>query len=289
MNTTIMNPVASVAAMTRPVLPIDIAAKLGLSLNTVKQYLSPNYPWGGKGVQLVRKTADEMGYDPKAALSYTGSLQKGKSRIHDLSNAPEHIEGPVTLKKIAESIGVSVPTVHRAIKKQKGSIWELAMKYGYENSHDPAVIERKAKEKAERKAQEYYRNTPFHSIEEQKKYMLYLREKGYGNTAIAKMSGLARNTVRRNIGATPADLAKHNRQMGMYVFAQKNAARQQYVLNKPIREYNKRVEEHNKMKAQIAQMEAELKPQTPIIEQAAKQKITFPMIDLSTVQPTALQ
>lgn len=285
------NPAASVAALNRPVLPIDIAEKLGLSVGTVKMYLSHKYAYNGKGVELVRKTAEEMGYDPKASLSFAYSLRKGVSRqVHyDLSNAPEQIEGPITLKKIAEIVGVSAPTVCKAIKKQSGPIWELAMKYGYESSRDPAVKERKAKEKAERKAQKYYLNTPFHSVEERTRYMSYLRSQGYGNFDIARMAGTTPKTVRYYIGSESTELANHNRAMAQHIRAQKNAARKQYVLNKPIREHNAKVEEHNRLKAQVAKMEAELKQQIPAMEKLAAQKIDFPLIDLKTVQPTALQ
>ena len=290
MNTTIQNPVA---AMNRPVMLKDIAAKLNISLNTVKQYLNPNYPWCGKGVQLVRKTAEEMGYDPHAALSYSGSLSRGRSRkdgtYNNLSNVPDHIDGPVTLRRIAEIAGVSVPTASRYIKSRRGIIWELAQKYGYENSHDPAVKERRAKEKAERKARAYYMNTPFHSVEERTRYMSYLRSQGYGNFEIARMAATTPKTVRFHIGNEPAELAKQNRAMAQHIRAQKNAARKQYVINKPIMEYNKRVEEHNKMKAELAQLQMELLTQKPAIVQAAQTKIDFPLIDLHTVQPTALQ
>lgn len=293
MNTTIQNPVAAVASAMNPVTAKDIAEKLGMSLSTVKQYMSPGYRWSGKGVQLVRKTAEEMGYDPKAALSYGGSIWRGKSRktgaYHNLSDAPDHIDGPVTLKRIAEIAGVSVPTVQREIKKQAGPIWELALKYGYENFRDPAVIERKAKEKAERKAQEYYKNTPFHSVEERTKYMLYLRSQGYGTFDIARMAGTTPKTVRYHIGSEPVELANQNRAMGQHIRAQKNAARKQYVINKPIREYNKRVEQHNQMKAELNKLQTELLTEKPAIVQAAQMKINFPLVDLHTVQPTALQ
>ena len=43
------------------------------------------------------------------------------------------------------------------------------------------------------------------------------------------------------------------------------------------------------MKVEIAKMEAELLPQLPTIEKAAQIKIDFPLVNLSTLKPTALQ
>ena len=286
------NPAAPVAVLNRPVMLQDIADKLGLARSTVKCYLYHSAPPSAKQstVEQVRATAKELEYDRKAEEAYQRAITPWYKQVnYDLSNAPDHIEGPVTLEKIAEAVGLSVATVHRGIKKQSGSIWELAMKYGYENPHDPSVKERKAKEKAERKAQEYYRSTPFHTAEECTKYMSYLRSQGYGNFDIARMSGTTPVTVRRHIGSEPTELARHNRAMAQHIRAQKNAARKQYVLNKPIIEYNKRVEEHNRMKAELAQLQLELLEQKPGIVQAAQTKISFPLIDLHTVQPTALQ
>ena len=116
-----------------------------------------------------------------------------------------------------------------------------------------------------------------------------LRARGYSNAEIAKAIGRSYDTILCAIGKQDPELSKQNVAMGAHIRAQKNAARKQYVINKPIREYNRKVEEHNKMKAKVAQMEAELKPQTPVVEQAAQIQIDFPLIDLHTVQPTQLQ
>ena len=184
---------------------------------------------------------------------------------------------PVSVKDIANVLQFPVGTVGRYLSSshtaKPGSkaelVKETAAKMGYLNRN--------------------YRNMPFHSMQEAQDYMRHLRDGGFGNTEIAQRAGVTVVTVRRYIGPTPADLAKHNRMMGQKIRAQKNAARKAYVRNKPILEYNARVEEHNKLKAQVARMEAELKPQMPAIEKAAQIQIAFPMIDLKTVQPTALQ
>ena len=60
-------------------------------------------------------------------------------------------------------------------------------------------------------------------------------------------------------------------------------------MNKPIREYNKRVEQHNRIKAELAQLQVALLSEKPEIEQAAQTKIDFPMMQMETVRPVALQ
>ena len=116
-----------------------------------------------------------------------------------------------------------------------------------------------------------------------------LRAMGYSNQEIAKAIGRSRTYVLDNIGIQDIELSKQNRAMAQHIIAQKNAARKQYMVNKPIREYNRKVEAHNKLKAQVAQMELELKPQINAIEKAAQTKIEFPMMQMETVQPVALQ
>ena len=59
------------STMNRPVTAADIAAKLGKSNGCVKFYLAPT----NRGLQtrtaiLIRKTAEEMGYNGQAARSY---------------------------------------------------------------------------------------------------------------------------------------------------------------------------------------------------------------------------
>ena len=150
------------------------------------------------------------------------------------------------------------------------------MKRYYENRYEKA-------------SDKYWHNGNFKTHEEEIARMQELRNMGYSNEEIAKSIGRTRNTVRCNIGKQDPELSKQNRVMANHIRAQKNAARRLYVLNKPIREYNKRVEAHNKMKAEIAKMESELLPQLPTIEKAAQIKIDFPLVNLSTLKPTALQ
>ena len=126
--------------------------------------------------------------------------------------------------------------------------------------------------------------------------MIALRNEGYSNTEIGKRVGRHAKTVLRRIGCQDAELSRQNVAMAQHIRAQKNAARRQYVVNKPIREHNARVEAANKKKAELLAMQAELtamqeniKAEQPSIEQAAQTTIDFPMFDLHTVQPTALQ
>lgn len=302
MNTTIQNPVAAVASITyvpattnRPVTYADIAAKLGMSPNTVCTYMNPKYPSTGKGVQLVRKTAEEMGYDPKAVKGYFVSHGRSwKTKRIDFTKVPQTIDGPVTQTKIAEIAGTSVGSVCRALAGGESvffdDIRKLASMYGYENPKDPAVIE---KRKAEKKAKEYYRGTPFHSAEERKEYMLRLREQGYGNFEIARKAGTVPRTVRSWIGKEPAELAKHNRTMAAKFRAQKNAARKVYLHNQKVADFNAKAEQHNAIKAeaerlmaQAKKMEAALKPEEQKI--AAMAMPAVPLVNLTTVQPTQL-
>ena len=129
----------------------------------------------------------------------------------------------------------------------------------------------------------------FATKEEETARMKELRNAGYSNREIAAKIGRHYMCVLNRIGKQDKELSIQNRTMGQHIRAQKNAARKQYVLNRPILEYNKRVEAHNKMKAEIAKMEAELLPQLPTIEKAAQIKIDFPLVNLSTLKPTALQ
>lgn len=217
MNTTISNPVASVAAMNRPVTSRDIAAALHLNPSTVKVYLMGNN--SGGTAQRVMEYAKKVGYDPKKAAEYGRTHQRAK--------------------KV--------------------------------------------------KVESYYHNGNYHTKEAEIARMRELREQGYSNREIAQKLGRNVTMVYDNIGAQDPELSKQNRAMAQRIRAQKNAARKQYVTNKPIIEYNKRVDEHNRIKAELAQLQMELLTQKPAIVQAAQTKIDFPLIDLHTVQPTALQ
>ena len=129
----------------------------------------------------------------------------------------------------------------------------------------------------------------FATKEEETARMKELREMGYSNKEISEKVGRSYSSVWHRIGKQDPELTKQNVAMAHHIRAQKNAARKQYAINKPIREYNRRVEQHNQMKAELNKLQTELLTEKPAIVQAAQTKIDFPMIDLHTVQPTALQ
>ncbi len=250
-NATIMNPVAQVAAV-RTITQKDIAEKLGVSLNTVRNYLNPNFKYNGEKVQAVRKAAKEMGYvrtnrAPVAQTSHVGTCAKcGRAYV---SNSSYH-------------------------------------KYCHECK---IIAQREHARKHYHERNEFWHNGNFRTKEEEVARMKELRAMGYSNAEIAKAVGRSNFTVLKDLGPQDPELSLQNRAMAAHIRAQKNAARKQYVLNKPIREYNAKVAEHNALKAKVAQMEAEIAHQTPVIEKAAQAKITFPLVDLATLQPTALQ
>lgn len=251
------------ATMNRPVLTVDIAAKLGMSRSAVQNCLHKSSTMSKAKIALVRKTAEEMGYDPQAAQRYGKGINKRK-------------ETKYSEKACVKCQAIFLPTSG----KQK---YCLACAKGMQKEWNDAW------KRAHKMIPMSYRNGNFKTREEEVTRMKELRARGYSNLEIAKAIGRTYLTVLHAIGKQDRELWKQNVAMAAHIRAQKNAARKQYVVNKPIREYNKRVEEHNALKAKVAQMEAELKPQIPVVEKVAQIKIDFPMVDLHTVQPTALQ
>ena len=267
-------------ALGRPVTLKDIAKEVGLSRNTVKCYLDPNYRWNGENVRRVRETAAKMGYSPKEAIKYTGKLSAGKPHAY------------LTQQKMADALGTNITYVNRALAgtlPNKG-LAEKIIKYAEENGYENHTSEAfKARRAAEKAANTWYYDTAFHTRQDLIDYMRHLRSLGYGNTEIARKAGVARQTVQRNIGPEPSSLAKHTRAVAQKLRAQKNAARRSYLRNQPIAEYNMQVAKHNELKAKVAAMEAELTAQKPAIEKAAAEKVSFPLLNLSQLSPTALQ
>lgn len=195
----------------------------------------------------------------------------------------------VTMKNVAEKLSMPLSTVQNCMNTNPNVnkryspntvsfVRDAAAKMGYVSR----------KEAVEANVKTWY-GSNFKTKEDMIARMKELRGDGYSNAEIARKIGVSWSTVLRNIGKQDTELSRQNVVMARRIRAQKDAARKQYVLNKPIREYNAKVERHNKMKAELKQMEAELRPQTPMIQQAAQMKIDFPLVDLKTVQPTALQ
>lgn len=247
----------------RPVMCADIAAKLGVPLNSVRGYLAPNSQIQSKKAKLIRQTAEQMGYDPQLAQRYGKGVNQRKETEY-----PE--------KECVKCHTIFLPT--------SGN-----QKYCFACAKETKKERVYAWRKAHPVTPTSYWNGNFKTKAEEVARMEELRARGYSNAEIAKAIGRSYFTVLCAIGKQDHELSKQNVAMGAHIRAQKNAARKQYVINKPIREYNAKVEEHNALKAKVAQMEAELKPQTPVVEKVAQIKIDFPLIDLHTVQPTALQ
>lgn len=238
------------ATMNRPVTAKDVAAKLGKPLNAV--YIGLSRAKDGvntPGVMLIKRVADEMGY-------------KGKGDVDTCFRCGSIYTKTTNNQHVCPKCGIVRKHEYRRDYMRKARGTNIAGGYYGGN---------------------------FATKEEETSRMEELRAAGYSNHEIAVKIGRSHYCVLRRIGKQDIELSIQNRNMGQHIRAQKNAARKQYVLNKPIREYNAKVEAHNKMKAEIAKMEAELRPQTPAIEKAAQIKIDFPLVDLRTVQPTALQ
>lgn len=269
MNTTISNPVASVAsvvAMNRPVILQDVAEKLGMPLKSVQSCMQKNSKMAKAKIDLVYQTAQEMGYDKSAVYRYYG--KKG-GETH--KGMPREYKEKVCVcgKPFLSKSG------NQTMCFECRQVYLKNYYHVYNKVHNGRSMN--------------YRNGNFKTREEEIARMNELRAMGYSNQEIAKAIGRSRTYVLNNIGIQDIELSKQNRAMAQHIIAQKNAARKQYVINKPIREYNKRVDEHNRMKAELAQLQLELLEQKPGIVQAAQTKISFPLIDLHTVQPTALQ
>lgn len=251
------------SSVNHSVTSTDIAAKLGKSIASVRFYLGKK----GRAMNtpasiLVNNTAKEMGYDPKAAMSYAG--------VHSSQSKKNFGTGVCECGTVFSKTGVRQKycTACHMIKQR-----ENQKKWGVKNG----------------RRTENWCGGNFKTREEEIARMKELRAMGYSNPQIAKMIGRDAHAVLRNIGKQDPELAKQNVAMAAHIRAQKNAARKQYVINKPIREYNRRVEQHNQMKAELNKLQTELLTEKPAIVQAAQMKIDFPLVDLHTVQPTALQ
>ena len=273
-NTMIQNPVAQVAAaMNRPVMLKDVAEKLGMPVSSVAGCLCPRSKMSKEKIELVRRTVDEMGYVPKAARRFVNQPEVKERFCSICGTKLNNVQ-----KKYCTSCGKSVQQQARLDWKKNNTdkMREYRLKWYHKNGHG-------------KNTETCYCNGCFHSREDEVRHMKYLREQGYSNSEIAKAIGRSYQAVLMNIGKQDPELSKQNVAMAQHIRAQKNAARKQYVLNKPIREYNAKVEAHNKMKAELALLQVDLLSEKPIIEKAAQTKIEFPMVNLATVQPTALQ
>lgn len=264
---TMMNNMNQNASSTRPVMLKDVAEKLGMPVGSVMHCMCTHPRMAQKKVDLVRQTAKEMGYDKQAVMKYNGEQglgRKWKCETRTYGEATCSC-GKVFVKRSSRQV-----YCHEcAEKRQKEYV-------------------RMYKRIVNGRSTNWY-NGNFKTREEEIARMKELREMGYSNSEIAKAIGRCARTVRYNIGKQDPELSRQNVVMAQKYRAQKNAARKQYVVNKPIREYNKRVEQHNRIKAELAQLQIALLSEKPEIEQAAQTQIEFPMMQMKTLQPTALQ
>ena len=167
----------------------------------------------------------------------------------------------VTARDIAEKLGMKVSTVHHCFMKKplgKAEIVEKVLKTAEEMGYNPRKARGKHSKTTEPKPEKFYRRGNYHSREEEVARMLALREEGFSNAAIAKKLGRAILTVRRNIGAQPADMTKANRIHGQEYRAAETARRKAYVESHKVTVHNETVRKDNelteKMNANMAEI-----------------------------------
>ena len=115
-----------------------------------------------------------------------------------------------------------------------------------------------------------------------------LREQGYTNLEIAKMTGRCVQTVYNSIGKQDEEMTAMSIQLREIMKKQRNAARCAYKRNKPIADYNRKVAEYEAVKAQAEQMMMEIKVVQPAVTELAKSVVTAPNMDIRILKPTVL-
>lgn len=294
------NIAANVNALGRPVMAKDIAEKMGLSIVTVRQCLGKNSAgFSEKTVQRVREVANLMGYDPAKGRWYGVGIHN--QTVEKVKQAMASITKPetyVTMKTIAERLGISVATVMRAYSKKNHrnpELEELVRQAGEKLGYQPGRGGKFRYSNIPRPGH-YWRNGNFATREAEITRMKELRAQGYTNAEIAKKIGRTPDTVVNNIGRQDKHLTLITMRLSHQRRAEAAAARAAYLRNKPIAEYNAKVDQANELKEAAAKalaaaeaLHAELSQQQPAIEKLAAQKIPVPQIDLGSLQPTALQ
>lgn len=242
---------ASVSSERRVMLK-DIAKKLGISYGVARKCMSENshYNENNHTFVLVRQTAQEMGYKPQKRVA-----QQEKEFVCACGKT-------YLAKNTLSKMCPACRKIH--LRNYQRKFRGLHVTGGWYGGN-------------------------FSTKEAETARMLALRDAGYSNAEIASKIGRDYQAVLRRLGKQDPELTKQNVAMSHHIRAQRNAARKQYVINKPIMEYNRRVEQHNQMKAELNKLQTELLTEKPEIMKAAQTEIKFPMVDLKTVQPTALQ
>lgn len=168
----------------------------------------------------------------------------------------------ITARDIAEKLGVGVTTIHNCLtgytcgyaKETVEKIQATAKEMGY----DPKKARGRRSKTMEPKPEKFWCNGNYHSREEEVARMMTLREEGFSNAEIAKKLGRAILTVRRNIGAQPADMTKGNRIEGARNRWAKESRRKAYVESHKVTVHNDTVRKVNelteKMNANMAEI-----------------------------------
>ena len=186
-----------------------------------------------------------------------------------------------TTMDIANEFGISRGSVNAILapsSKHTGKRAIAIREYAKKNGYDPKIRCYRKKEKPEH----FWCNGCFHTKAEEVARMKSLREEGYSNAQIAKKIGRTIATVRRSIGAQSEELTKMNRIMGRKIYAQKNAARKQYVINKPIIEYNKALEEKKTIEEKLEAILKDMPIKEAQARKNARAKVKCPSFSLET-------
>lgn len=220
----------------------------------------------------------------------------------------------VTTQEIAEKFGLKVTTVRQYLRHSScdthvraNSVRDYATSHGWQprtkicvicgkhyvahSSKQKCCFECKSVfTKSHHKESKYYKKVGgwrggcFHTKDDETHYMEHLRENGYSNAEIAKKTGRSTVAVWGRIGRQPDEMTKQNRVLGLKVYAQKNAARKQYVINKPIIEYNKALNEVKVAAEHLEKLQQDLTVKEKIAQENARRTVDAPSIVLSTTQ-----
>ena len=226
----------------------DIAEEFGVSKSTVRVYLSDSSTMNFPRAISIREYAKRMGYEPtnhKYKFNNKNCICCGKTFTP--TNAKQRYCSECGINARAEYM--------RAKDKMR---WE------------------------KKRAEGYWFNGNYRTKTEETARMKQLRAEGFSNAEIAKKIGRSLNTVWRAIGAQPEDMTKQNIALGPKIRAQKNAARKQYLINKPIIEYNRKVAEAEKVQAQLDELKKDLSIKKVAAEKSARAKVKCPSFSLET-------
>lgn len=159
----------------------------------------------------------------------------------------------ITHKDIAQHCGLSFSTVRKimssgytkkygsysdkTIERVKTAAQELGyMPKGSEERRKMTKVRVEAKKELER-AKKYWRNGNFHSGEEETQRMIYLRNNGHTNAAIAKKTGRTIKTVLNKIGRQPKEYTKESFRLASERLRLEREAQRKRMLSVKVSEY----------------------------------------------------